>query len=546
VTPPLAGIRVIDLTTNMSGPLATMLLADQGADVVKVESFAGDAIRSVGTGHDGMSAYFANNNRGKRSIAVDLATERGRDLVRRLVTGADVFAQNFRPGVIERLGLGADALLADQPRLVHASISGFGPVGPLAGAPAYDHVVQALAGFAALQAASPGEPALVRHGVVDKATAYTFAQAVTAALLRRATTGAGGRVDVSMLDVAVAFLWPDGMMDHTVDEPSTVLPPTSRSFRVSPTADGHVVLVTLTATQWSALSTALLADEGSGDSEMDDTAERMRGGAEVMRRVRARIATLPTAEVVDRLRAADVPVAPVLALDEVADHEQVVANGTVASSVRCARPGPRRGSTGPRCPPPPARPGWASTPTRSWARPAGPPPRSTTSAPPASSCRRGRGEVTVALSGRAVEEVKRRGVSWKPSCGGGARPPNRHAWAARTGLSARLLGQSASASARRPGMISPSSAGSQRSPLSTVGPRLQPRATPMRPPETRNTWPVTARDSGLPSHTTSGATFSGALRSKAPGSMAARRRPPPRFSVMRVRAPGAMALTVTP
>ncbi|HEV7759281.1 MAG TPA: CoA transferase [Acidimicrobiales bacterium] len=354
MTPPLAGIRVIDLTTNMSGPLATMLLADQGADVVKVESFAGDAIRSVGTGHDGMSAYFANNNRGKRSIAVDLATERGRDLVRRLVAGADVFAQNFRPGVIDRLGLGADTLLADQPRLVHASISGFGPVGPLAGAPAYDHVVQALAGFAALQAASPGEPALVRHGVVDKATAYTFAQAVTAALLRRATTGAGGRVDVSMLDVAVAFLWPDGMMDHTVDEPSTVLPPTSRSFRVSPTADGHVVLVTLTAAQWSALTTALLTDgdedeNGGGGNEgaLADTAERMRGGAEVMRRVRARIATLPTAEVVDRLRAADVPVAPVLALDEVADHEQVMANGIVASfehgvlgPVHQARPAP--------------------------------------------------------------------------------------------------------------------------------------------------------------------------------------------------------------
>jgi crotonobetainyl-CoA:carnitine CoA-transferase CaiB-like acyl-CoA transferase len=327
-TKPLTGTRVIDLTTNMSGPLATMVLADQGADVVKVEAPAGDAIRTVGSGHDGMSAYFANNNRGKRSVAIDLSTERGRDVVRRLAANADVFAQNFRPGVVERLGLGADELMAANPRLVYASISGFGTQGPLADAPAYDHVVQALSGFAAIQTAGTGEPSMVRHGVIDKATAYTLAQAVTAALLHRERTGRGTRVDVAMLDVALAFLWPDGMMDHTIDEPSTVLPPTSRSFRVSPTADGKVVLVTLTSAQWAALTSAILDVGGAGDP-MADTAERMTGGAEVMRRVRARVAAMATAEVVERLRAADVPVAPVVELDEVADNDQVVASGTV-------------------------------------------------------------------------------------------------------------------------------------------------------------------------------------------------------------------------
>src|SRR4051794_25638736 len=170
---PLAGVRIIDLTSNMSGPLATMVLADQGADVVKIEPPSGDAIRTVGSGHEGMSAYFANNNRGKRSIAIDLSTETGRDIVRRLVAGADVFAQNFRPGVIERLGLDAASLMASNPRLVYASISGFGTDGPLADAPAYDHVVQALSGFAAIQSAGTSEPSMVRHGVIDKATAYT-------------------------------------------------------------------------------------------------------------------------------------------------------------------------------------------------------------------------------------------------------------------------------------------------------------------------------------------------------------------------------------
>jgi crotonobetainyl-CoA:carnitine CoA-transferase CaiB-like acyl-CoA transferase len=323
---PLADVRIIDLTTNMSGPLATMVLADQGADVVKVEPPSGDAIRTVGTGHGGMSAYFANNNRGKRSIAIDLTKDAGREVVRRLTADADVFAQNFRPGVVDRLGLSAPALQAENSRLVYASISGFGTTGPLADAPAYDHVVQALSGFAALQTAGTTEPSMVRHGVVDKATAYTFAQAITAALFQRERTGQGTRIDVSMLDVAIAFLWPDGMMDHTVDQPSTVLPPTSRSFRVSPTADGHVVLVTLTAAQWSGLTTALLGDDNAA---MTDTAERMTGGADVMRKVRAVIADMPTDEVVSRLRAADVPVAPVRDLHEVADDPQVIASGTV-------------------------------------------------------------------------------------------------------------------------------------------------------------------------------------------------------------------------
>jgi crotonobetainyl-CoA:carnitine CoA-transferase CaiB-like acyl-CoA transferase len=309
-----------------------MVLADQGADVVKVEPLTGDAIRSVGSGHGGMSAYFANNNRGKRSIAIDLSVEEGRDIVRRLAADADVFAQNFRPGVIERLGLAAGELQRANPKLIYASISGFGTTGPLADAPAYDHVVQALSGFAAIQSAGTTEPSMVRHGVIDKATAYTLAQAVTAALFDRVRTGRGTRIDVSMLDVAIAFLWPDGMMDHTVDEPSSVLPPTSRSFRVSPTADGQVVLVTLTASQWAGLTAALL-DEGAAGDAMTDTAERMKGGAETMRRVRTVIANMPTDEVVARLRAADVAVAPVRQLDEVADDPQVVASGTVHAFV---------------------------------------------------------------------------------------------------------------------------------------------------------------------------------------------------------------------
>jgi len=343
---PLTGVRVVDLTTNMSGPLATMVLADQGADVIKVEPLTGDVIRTVGTGVKGMSAYFANVNRAKRSVAIDLAQPEGRDIVLRLAADADVFAQNFRPGVVERLGLGPDVVMAANPALVYASISGFGDTGPLASAPAYDHVVQALSGFAALQSEGVADAAMVRHGVIDKATAYSTAQAITAALFARTRTGIGARVDVSMLDVALAFMWPDGMMNHTCVEPDEVLPPVHRSFKLTPTADGHVSLVTLTATQWQNLVDAL-ADPGEA-GDMSDTATRMQGGAAIMRAVRAKVATMTTAEVVRRLAAADVPCAPVLQLDELWHHEQIAAVGAirefehaVLGPIRQPRPSPR-------------------------------------------------------------------------------------------------------------------------------------------------------------------------------------------------------------
>jgi crotonobetainyl-CoA:carnitine CoA-transferase CaiB-like acyl-CoA transferase len=172
---------------------------------------------------------------------------------------------------------------------------------------------------------------MIKQGIIDKATSYTTAQAVTAALLARTRTGRGTRIDVSMLDVALAYLWPDGMMNDTVIDPETVLPAVARSFKVTPTADGFVALVTLTSSQWSALVEALADPGGSPDGRPDlsDTAERMSSGAAIMREVRTRVAELPTAEVVARLARADVPCAPVLALDELHLDPQIVASGSI-------------------------------------------------------------------------------------------------------------------------------------------------------------------------------------------------------------------------
>ncbi|MGH8996024.1 MAG: CaiB/BaiF CoA transferase family protein [Acidimicrobiales bacterium] len=327
---PLSGYRVIDLTANMSGPYATMVLADQGADVVKVEPPGGEVVRRLGSGRDGVSAYFANLNRTKRSIVVDLKHEEGPGLVRTLVTSADVLVQNFRPGVLESMGLGPDDLCPAFPRLVYLSINGYGRSGPLATEPAYDHVVQALSGIAARQAEPRGgPPGMVRHGLIDKTTGLMAAQAVTAALLARERTGKGGPIEISMLDAALHFMWPDGMDKLTCTEPIDDLPTVVSTYRLTETADGHLAMVTVTDEQWRGLLRAFGRTDVLDDPELQSAQGRMRHGGRVMRELAAEFRRLPTAEVVARLRAEDVPCSEVVALADLKDHPQVVAAGSL-------------------------------------------------------------------------------------------------------------------------------------------------------------------------------------------------------------------------
>ncbi|MEE8556522.1 MAG: CoA transferase, partial [Myxococcota bacterium] len=182
---PLDGFRVIDVTAMVSGPLATMMLGDQGADVIKVEApGTGDLVRGIGSAPGGIAPIFATTNRNKRSIVVNLKDPQGVSLVKRLVAGADVFVQNFRPGRVERLGLGEAELRRVRPDLIYVSISGFGEKGPYTHKRVYDPVVQALSGLASIQAdRSTGRPHMVRTIIPDKLTALTAAQAITAALL---------------------------------------------------------------------------------------------------------------------------------------------------------------------------------------------------------------------------------------------------------------------------------------------------------------------------------------------------------------------------
>src|SRR5437762_2699553 len=203
---PLHGYRIVDLTSNVSGPLATMILADQGAEVIKVEAPGiGDSTRSGANRRGGFTAGFLNNNRNKRSIALDLKQPGAKDVLLRLAAGADAFVQNYRPGVADRLGVGEDAIRAVKPDIVYVSISGFGEKGPYAQAPAYDPVIQGFSGLATVQAGSDkARPRLLRTILPDKLTAITASQAITAALLARERTGEGHHGRLSILDAGLA------------------------------------------------------------------------------------------------------------------------------------------------------------------------------------------------------------------------------------------------------------------------------------------------------------------------------------------------------
>lgn len=206
---PMQGIRVLDLSTAATGPYAATLLADQGATVVKLERPGiGDIARWIGVQIDGISALFLVCNRGKRSIAVDLTGEEGRDIARRLAAESDVVIQNWRPGVADRLGIGYEDLRRDD--LVYVSISGFGDDGPYASKSAYDTVIQAYGGVATNEAdPETGTPRFTRQVLADKVTALTASQAITAALFARERGRGGQHVRLSMVDAVVSFLWVD-------------------------------------------------------------------------------------------------------------------------------------------------------------------------------------------------------------------------------------------------------------------------------------------------------------------------------------------------
>lgn len=352
---PLDGFRILDLTTMIAGPMAAMVLADQGADVIKVEGpQRSDHVRRAGHGSGGMTASFLNNNRNKRSLALDLKQPRGRDAFLRIAAGADAVVQNFRPGVVDRLGIGHQAVSALNPRIVYLSMSGFGETGPYAGKPVYDPIIQALSGLTTVQAGSDSErPRLVRTIVPDKVTALTAAQALTAALLARERTGLGQHVHLSMLDAVIAFLWASDMGSQTFvgREVSTQRAATFIDL-IYETSDGYISVSVMTDVQWRALCETVGHPEWLADERFATPAARDRNADARLTLTQSALHTATSAHWLSALDAAGVPCAPVLTRAQMVEHAQVRANGIVeehahpqAGLVRQARPAARFDAT---------------------------------------------------------------------------------------------------------------------------------------------------------------------------------------------------------
>ncbi|MFC1437221.1 CoA transferase [Streptacidiphilus sp. N1-10] len=314
--PPLEGLRVIDLTTFLSGPSATQLLGDLGADIIKVESLDGDSSRAiVGPTVEGESAYFLANNRNKRGIAVDLKTPRGLDVLMRLIAGADIVIENFRPGVTARLGLDPETVTAKHPALIWASISGFGQEGPLRDRPAYDMVVQALGGVMSLNG-HPGAPA-ARLGIPagDVVAGLYAVIGVLSAVQARHETGRGRIVDVSMLRGQLAMLSYQALYTYlrgVAPGPQGAGHDSIATYRSFKGGDGRELVVTAnTPRMWEGLCRVLGVDELVGDQRFVDAASRLRNKEALWAILEARFAERPAAEWVELLAAASVPVAPV-------------------------------------------------------------------------------------------------------------------------------------------------------------------------------------------------------------------------------------------
>ena len=348
---PLAGIRVLDLTSMISGPVATMMLADQGADVIKIEPPGGDMVRRMGRGSEqGLTSPFLSANRSKKSLALDLKSEAGMAVMYKLIPTADVLVQNFRPGAIERMGLGEAEVRTLAPSIIFVSISGFGEKGPYAHKRVYDPVIQALSGLADVQMEhETGRPKMIRTIVPDKTTSVTAAQAITAALFHRERTGQGQHVKLAMLDTMVAYLWPEAFARFTfADRDPVPIYGEKSPDMIFKTKDGYITAGAISDKEWQGLARAMDKPEWIEDERFANANARVVNGVERRQLTADILQTRTSSEWLERLDKEEVPSAPVLGRHEVLYHPQIEANELiesiehpVAGPIRQARPAAR-------------------------------------------------------------------------------------------------------------------------------------------------------------------------------------------------------------
>ncbi|TXL73529.1 CoA transferase [Vineibacter terrae] len=329
---PLEGVRVVDLTTVVVGPICTRTLADQGADVIKVEAPGGDLLRTMAQGsrHPGMSGKFINFNRNKRSVCLDLKQEGGMDAMRRLISGADVFVSNIRPEALARAGLDYPSLAPGHPRLIHCSILAFGRGGRYFNRPAYDPIVQSLSGVAGTFARATGEPRFVPMVMTDHTTGLIAAQCIGFALYRREKTGRGEAIDVPMFENMASFVLSEHLGAATFDPPvgpsgdNRLLSP---DYRPLPTRDGYITVGPNTNVQAFAFFDAVGRPELKADPRFASAAARTAHAAAYFEVRKQGLAQKTTAEWLAIFAKLDVPAARYNSIDDLLEDPHLADTG---------------------------------------------------------------------------------------------------------------------------------------------------------------------------------------------------------------------------
>jgi crotonobetainyl-CoA:carnitine CoA-transferase CaiB-like acyl-CoA transferase len=333
---PLAGVRIVDLTRILSGPFATQIMGDLGAEIIKVERpGGGDETRSFPPFIGGESHYFVSVNRGKKSLALDLASSRGRDILIELVRSADVLIENFRPGVMERLGLSYAALAEANPRLIYCAISGFGQDGPLRDAPAFDIVAQALTGVLSLNGESGGMPTKLGIPLGDMAGGLFGTIAILAALNERAATGKGRQIDISMYDALIGMLGYYAQLAFvTGEDPQRTGSghPNIVPYGVFPAADGSMVIACLTQIFWVKLCAGLGIEAMAKDPRFETMTGRVANRDLIDAAVSEKTRSFTVEELTLILRDADIPSAPIMGVTAALAHPQTIAREMVVET----------------------------------------------------------------------------------------------------------------------------------------------------------------------------------------------------------------------
>lgn len=326
---PLEGIKIIEISTIITASLSAMMLADQGAEVVKIEQTGfGDPLRYLGTQKGGISAIFANVNRGKSSVELDLKKETDLNFAKKLISEADVLLNNFRPGVMESLGISKEECKKLNEDLIYVAITGFGKKGSFSNKPAYDHVVQAMSGATAIQS-DLDKPQYMKTLLCDKITAYTATQSICSALYKRERTGEASSIDLSMLDASMFFLWPDGMMNNTLlDDDVQTLPPLTASYNMYECKDGSISIAAMLDKHWHGIFKAVDKPELIDDDRYSSAAERSKNFIQLLELV-SLFKNYSVEEMFNRLTENDVPCSKNLTLEQAITNQQVKDNDLV-------------------------------------------------------------------------------------------------------------------------------------------------------------------------------------------------------------------------